>query len=478
MAGAISFSGLGSGMDTKSIVDALVRVERAPINALNKKRQNLSRHQRIYNDVSGLLKNLQSESETLKTTKDFFVYKSSSSNTDALKVSAGGDAIPGNYDLYVESLASAQRDYSATQSSKTDALGIAGTFTIKVAEGTADATSVDVTVSSDMTLSTLASAINSASAGVTAGIMYDGTNYRLQISGESTGSANAITYSYANTTGNIQTTLGLSTVKSASNASIFIDPSYSGGVPAVDGNGDPTTGFKVSRDSNTITDLLPGINLDLVSAGQSTVEIKQDEDGIVGVVESLLDKYNRIAYRLKDELKYKGYRDPGRLQGDMTLRALQSDMAGLVSAPIANHGGTYDSFPVAGIKSGENGNLVLDRTVFLEALREKPADVAKLFISDSAAGTTGMADAFETLVDNYTLLGEGSLWVKDDSITKQQKNIDDRIVGLEKRLDAYRDRLNKQFWRMEEVVMKMNSQNQYLAQLGAMSMPTQQTQQG
>ena len=89
-----------------------------------------------------------------------------------------------------------------------------------------------------------------------------------------------------------------------------------------------------------------------------------------------------------------------------------------------------------------------------------------------------MADAFEALVDNYTLLGEGSLWVKDDSISKQTKNIDDRIAGLEKRLDAYRDRLNKQFWRMEEVVMKMNSQNQYLAQLGAMSMPSGQTQQG
>ena len=133
---------------------------------------------------------------------------------------------------------------------------------------------------------------------------------------------------------------------------------------------------------------------------------------------------------------------------------------------------------MAGIKSGENGNLELDREEFLKALRDKPADVAKLFISDTTAGTTGMADAFESLVDNYTLLGEGSLWVKDDSITKQKKNIDDRIVGLNKRLEAYRDRLNKQFWRMEEVVMKMNSQNQYLAQLGAMSMPARQTQQG
>ena len=34
MAGAISFSGLGSGMNTKGIVDALVNVEKAPINAL------------------------------------------------------------------------------------------------------------------------------------------------------------------------------------------------------------------------------------------------------------------------------------------------------------------------------------------------------------------------------------------------------------------------------------------------------------
>ena len=153
-------------------------------------------------------------------------------------------------------------------------------------------------------------------------------------------------------------------------------------------------------------------------------------------------------------------------------------MSALVGAPIASHGGTYDSFPVSGIKSGENGNLSLEKENFLEALREKPADVAKLFITDSTAGTTGMADAFETLVDNYTLLGEGSLWVKDDSISKQKRNIDDRIVSLEKRLESYRERLNKQFWRMEEVVMKMNSQNQYLAQLGAMGMNNGQNNQG
>lgn len=469
MAGAISFSGLGSGMDTKSIVDALVNVERAPINALNKKKQNLFKHQRIYSDVDNMLKNLQSTSKTLKSTKDFFVYKTSSSNENSIKATAGGDSIPGNYDLYVQNLASAQRDYSTTQASKTNALGIAGTFTVKVAEGSADATSVNVTVTSDMTLSTLASAINSANAGVTAGIMYDGSTYRLQVSGESTGSSNAVTYGYTNTTGNIQTTLGLSTVKSAANATIFIDPSYSGGVPAVDGSGDPTTGFKVSRNSNNITDLLPGVNLDVIAAGQATVEIKQDEEGIIGVVEGLLDKYNRIAYRLTDELAYKGYRDGGRLQGDMTLRALQGDMAQLVGSPIASHGGTYDSFPALGIKSGKSGNLALDRESFLKALRANPADVAKIFITDSAAGTTGLADSFETLVDNYTLLGEGSLWVKDDSIKKQTRSIDDRIVGLEKRLESYRDRLNKQFWRMESMVMKMNTQQQYLGQLGAMN---------
>ncbi|MBT6175813.1 MAG: flagellar filament capping protein FliD [Deltaproteobacteria bacterium] len=469
MAGAISFSGLGSGMDTKSIVDALVNVERAPINALNKKKQSLFKHQRIYKEVGDLLKNLNTESETLKTNKDFFVYKSSSSNTDSLKVSAGGDAIPGAYDLYIESLASAQRDYSTTHSSKTAALGIAGTFTIKVAEGTADATSVDVTVSTDMTLSTLASAINSASAGVTAGIMFDGTNYRMQVSGESTGASNAVTYAYSSTTGDIQTALSLSTVKSSSDATIFIDPSYTNGVPTVDGSGDPTTGFKVSRNSNTITDLLPGINLDLTSTGQSTVEIKQDEDGIVNVVESLLDKYNRIAYRLTDELSFKGYRDPGRLQGDMTLRSLQSDLSALVGSPVESHGGTYNSFPVVGIKSGEKGNLVLERDDFLEALREKPAEVAKLFVTDSDAGTTGMADQFEQLVDNYTLLGEGSLWVKDDSISKQTKNIDTRITTLEGRLDAYRERLNRQFLQMESMVLKMNSQQQYLSALGATS---------
>jgi len=297
-------------------------------------------------------------------------------------------------------------------------------------------------------LSTLASTINSANAGVTAGVMYDGSNYYLQIGGDAMGASDgAISYTYGN--GLESSDLLLDTKKAAQNATLTID-SYS-----------------VSSQSNTITDMLPGTTLELVGTGSSTVKVEADYDKIQDNVQTLVNLYNGAMNRLNSELAPK-VGSKGTLQGDSTLRALKAKLSSVIGEPISALTSTdYNSMPTAGIKSDRNGILSIDSTAFQKAIKTDMTGVAQLFVSDG--NVTGKYEEFETLVTNYTLLGEGSLWVKQDSIDKMNRSIDDQIVRLESRAKAYETRLNKQFLRMEETMVKLKSQSSYLMSLSAMS---------
>jgi flagellar hook-associated protein 2 len=82
---------------------------------------------------------------------------------------------------------------------------------------------------------------------------------------------------------------------------------------------------------------------------------------------------------------------------------------------------------------------------------------------------TGKYEEFDELVENYTLLGEGSLWVKQDGVDKMNRDIDDQIVRLESRAKAFETRLNKQFLRMESTMVKLKAQSSYLMSLSAMT---------
>ena len=56
---AISFSGIGSGIDTASIVTALMRIERLPIDRINTQKTELKQKQGVVQEVNGLLTKLR-----------------------------------------------------------------------------------------------------------------------------------------------------------------------------------------------------------------------------------------------------------------------------------------------------------------------------------------------------------------------------------------------------------------------------------
>jgi flagellar hook-associated protein 2 len=161
-ASGINFAGLGTGIDTESIIQKLIEIERRPARIMDAQRQRLQQRQTALNTISAQLLGLQTTVASLNRLRAFDIVQATSSNTEAVTVSAQAGAQTGQYHITVNHLAQAQVLASTSQSSQTAPLGFSGQI---VLNGKA------ITVRSEDSLQTLAGNINAARAGVTASIL-------------------------------------------------------------------------------------------------------------------------------------------------------------------------------------------------------------------------------------------------------------------------------------------------------------------
>ncbi len=445
----ITFSGLSSGLDTSAIVDALVNASKAPIYRLQRQKSNLGIHKTTYSSIEGMIDALETKAKDLDTTKEFFVYSASSSDTTKATVAADGDAVPGRYSMTISTLASAERTYTdSLGSSATSALMISGALGITVGSETA----VEVEIEAGDTATTIASKINASGADVTAGLLFDGTNYYVQVSGNKTGVANAITFDESRLLQeeNVLNFVRASNEKqAATDASINID------------------GFNISRSSNTINDVIPGVTLDLEATTSDAIEIEisVDQSGIESKVQGFVDQYNTIIKRINSEFSYNPDTgaDSSKLFGDSTLRNLRRNLTSTFTGAVSGLSGDYTSLRAAGITLEKDGTLALSSTDFKDALTDDSVAVSRLFINDTANSTQGIAKLVDDLAENYTDYVDGLLTIRKNGIDSRVDSLDEDIVRLEDRADAYRAQLESQFMALEQMMTQIQGQGAYLA---------------
>ncbi|MCC7495155.1 MAG: flagellar filament capping protein FliD [Fimbriimonadaceae bacterium] len=131
-----SLSGLNStGIDFSALADALIQIERAPIDALELKKEQASSRKSMLNEVSAALKSLKTSAEALAKPKSLSFVKATSQDADLLGISATNDAALGTWQVTVQQLASSTRVTSgfATQ------LGISAAANLNANLGTAAA---------------------------------------------------------------------------------------------------------------------------------------------------------------------------------------------------------------------------------------------------------------------------------------------------------------------------------------------------
>lgn len=465
----ISFGGLASGLDSKSIISALVAVERRPISAMEAKKTSYNKQKSLYGDLNGLLDKLNTASKALKTTTDFLAFKATSDDETVLKATASKTAAAGTYTARVMQLAQAQISGSPGQASASAPLTGANNveFTITV-NGNPKIISLN-----SPSLNSIAAAINAEDdandIGVRAEVVDTGntTNggsqrYQLVVRAKETGSAGAFTVSLGSnpTPGSalesVINGLGGTPITAAQDAIVRLNPNTTG-----------ASGIDVTRSSNQITDLWPGISVDLLSVPSPnknvTVTVTRDSEDATKKVQAFVDAYNKVVdfFTAQNALDANG-KASSPLFGDSTLRSLRSNLRGVVGGVVGNTGNTaFQMLAQIGVTSDRDGKLTLDTTKLKTALDTDSTAVTNLF----AGSTTGIANKLMGQLDVYTDTVDGLLKSRVDSFDRQSKDTQKRIDTAETRLTTYQKQLEQKYANLETLLGKLQSQGSSLSSL-------------
>lgn len=224
----ISLTGTISGLDTSSMLSALISAEQAPLTRLQTQRKSLLATQTAYTDLRTYLARL--ESATTAFTKDLSGAKraASSSASTILTASAGTTAIPGSYAVTVNQLATSTRATSTAAMGKAitapadlgtalSSLSLPGTVTAGSVSMVVDGKVVKATIGSPST-TTLGDALTAISSALTTQIQANEggststatvsvVNNKLQVA--VSGTSHAISFGVTGDTSNALAILGL-----------------------------------------------------------------------------------------------------------------------------------------------------------------------------------------------------------------------------------------------------------------------------
>jgi flagellar hook-associated protein 2 len=453
--GVLSSLGIGSGVDINGLITKLMTAEQAPLNLLKSQQANDQAKISAFGTVTSALSALQSAAQALETSSSSSVFsalKATPADSSVLTASAGAGAVAGAYTIAVSQLASNQIVRSNAAYTTTDTFN-AGTLAITVAGTT---TNVAIGAANN-TLSGIAQAINSANAGVTATVLNDGTTNHLILSSNTSGSAGTIQVAVTQTgTGATQnltdfTYSGTDTAKmvqsqAAINASLSL-------------NGTPIT-----RSSNTISDAINGVTLNLTkSPATTTLTLAPDSASTVTAVGNFVTAYNAAVTALSNVSAFSASTNTAQpLTGNSVIQSLQSALPKLFSHGISGIKGGFTTLADVGVTLQQDATLKLDSGKLQSALTNPNNDVASLF-GATTAGNQGFAKQLDQMLNSFV--------GPTGAIVAQTNGINTAIQGLikqETQVSAYLTQLQAQytaqFTAMDATVSQLNSIQNYLTQ--------------
>jgi flagellar hook-associated protein 2 len=431
----ISSTGVGSGLDVKSIVTQLVAIERQPLTQLQTKATSIQTQLSLYGKLKSQVSALGDAATVLAGAGGWNVQKASSSNATAVGVSVGTTAVASDISVSVQQLARAQTSASLGVTAGA-ALGAAGTLNIEVGSWSEDAvpvftpgTSVPISVVAGDTVSDIANKINSASAGVTATVLRDGANERLVIRSSTTGTAAGFRLNEPADPG--LASLGLTNPSDVGSFS---------GQTALDAKVN-INGVDIVSGTNKMVDVIPGVTLQLnqVTTAPAEVTIETDLDVVQKNIQTFVDAYNALNTTISDATKYTAAtKTAGPLQGDATTLGLQSALRSMLGS--GSVGSTFSRLSDIGLERQTDGSLKIN-TVKLTAAQQDLPNLKTLFTADNNDATTNgfgikVRDfaramvAFDGQVTNKSTALQASI----DRNSAEQERVNDRATRVETQL--------------------------------------------
>lgn len=427
----------GTGFDVASTVTSILAIESGIESPWKAQLASLQAQDTVLSSLGTNLSGLSTAVSALTNFDGVLAAKQgSSSNTNVLSLSAASPtAIAGSHTLVVTSLAATSSYYSNRLTNAADTLS--GSLTLQIGSGPSQAITVDP---SSNTLATLASKINSGAYGVTASVVQDTQGSRLSFVSNASGAAGQITVNSSLTDSTTSTSMTFTAGQTGADAQLTVD------------------GLSTTSASNTVTQAIPGVTFQLLSASPGTpvqVQITNDNGAIGTAVQTMVTAYNAAVDAIHTQEGKDASGKPEPLFGDPTLALLQNELASSMmgGAGTGSHTG-ISSITQLGLTVGVDGKLTLDTSALNTALNASFADVTGFFQN---AGSFGLSFS-STLNSLGSLSTNGAITLALQQNSAQETGLNANVTSEDARVALDRTRLTAELTMANQILQSIPDQ--------------------
>jgi flagellar hook-associated protein 2 len=262
--------------------------------------------------------------------------------------------------------------------------------------------------------------------------------------------------------------LGATRLKEAADSSVVVD------------------GLTVTRSSNAVDDVIPGVYIDLLSTNvgtpadiritRNTSVIKENMQAVVKAYNDAISDFGILTgARSDDETDIYS----GSLAGDSSVRRIKAQLRDLFTGNSSTPGGAINAFRDLGLDLDRTGVLSLDDKKLDAALSNQFDDVVTAFSantnnqSEFGVANRGIAgDAVKAI--NDLISTRGTIMQQSESSQSRIDAYKLQLETLNMRMESLLARYNKQFGLMESLVGQTNAMRESLTSTfeGMMAMYT------
>jgi len=333
-----------------------------------------------------------------------------------------------------------------------------GTLSLKVGDTTV-AINPTANGSGNIDLNQVMSAINSASAGVTASISNDGTNNHLVLTPTGSSATAAVSLTGSGDYSGL-TMSGMGQLLKAQDAKLSID------------------GVAVTSTSNKVENAISGVTLNLAkvttSSDNFTLNISNDTSGITTAANSFVTAYNTLAKAVAGMTAQTPSTTLGQannsapLASESSVQTIMNQLRNTLFATV-DGGNGISSLSDIGISFQKDGTLALDSTKLATAATNNFAGIANLFTgtdpdtTNTTSSKNGIVTKLQTLMTSL-LSDSGIIASKTNGLQASLKINQDRQTTVQTRLSNLKDDYTNQFNRLNVTLASMQSTQSYLTQ--------------
>lgn len=488
----VSFSGMSSGLDTDSIVDAMCATAKNKVTKSQQAEKKIEIKQEVWKEINKKILSFSTTTLDKYRFKTNYSTKVTSASVSGIAKVTGG-LTEGSMNLKVDQLAT-KATLATKKVTYTDAQGMKATAgkSTKLGDifgaGVADPTTItvsgtdaagntyndEITLTDDMTMEDLTKELSSKLGHCN--VSYNESLGTFSIGSKETGVDQTISLEVKDGYSDALSVLGFKTTSAeGTNAVGVLD------------------GMEFDEASNTIG-MGTNSSITLTGVGSTTLTTEKDTDGVYDLVSNFVNEYNTLVDEIsklvdaestklepltddekadmsENEIKeHEEKLKAAALRRDSTLSTLRTELREIISTTyVEDANGNKISLSSIGIKTSsdwtKNGKLEIDEEKLKQAIETNPDGIAELFAgrTDGNEGVaTKLYNKMSEKLKGTNQKSTNNIY-NDKVLTKELKSQKSMTTKFEERLKSLKELYYAKFTAMETMLSSMNSQSSVIS---------------